>query len=89
LYGPEGGDVAGDPEVLRQVLAGGIPALTNAAGGPSGADVPMDSFDLMGFKSDGWPERREGEWRHSDMKNIAFLFNHELFDELISKGGLR
>jgi hypothetical protein len=78
--------------IFRRLLADGIPALSNSAGrNPLGnvvqEDINMDGF-RRGIHDDGdWP-RDTDDWRHSDIKNIAYPFNFGVFDQLVTDGGL-
>ena len=54
---------------------------------------PLRNFDLMAFRRTAnnvveWP-RDEGEWRHSDLKNVAYPFVSKLFDDFVDQGGLK
>jgi hypothetical protein len=53
---------------------------------PAGRNFDMNSE----FKdlANGWP-RPEPEWRHSDMKNVAYPYVHILYDKLVEHGGLK
>jgi hypothetical protein len=96
----EGSAVANDPAVRAQLLAAAIPALSRAQGanrseqfdGPSGDR----NFNLSSpiFQTD-WPQKRqntrdiETRWLHSDLKDIAYPFNHRLHDTITDFGGLQ
>jgi len=71
-------------------LAEAFPALTGAAGGPEGTQ--LDNLNLGAFKAvdmqatltNGWPQERidreiEG-WRHSDIREVSYLYTYPLFD---------
>ncbi len=88
LYDPYlGSGEAATPIVREHVLAFGIPALSNAAGGPDGAYLSgLDMSGTKGLYIKGlWP-RDTDRWLHSDIKNIAYPFNHAVFDSIA--GGL-
>jgi len=45
--------------------------------------------DYKGLNADGlWP-RSGDDWEHSDIVNIAFPFNHAVFNQIVIDGGLR
>lgn len=78
-------------------LAQGIPALTPAAGRMKFGDTRLrnDSFDcnatLQITRPNGWPERSDyqGQWCHSDLKDIAYFFNFKFYEKAIEKGNLK
>lgn len=81
-------------------LAQGIPALTPAAGRcdlhnvlDEGMHVDLnDSQSQNGIaRPNGWPERSDfnGQWCHSDMKDVAYFFNFKFYDKTIEKGNLK
>lgn len=80
-------------QVRNDIIARGVPALSYAAG--------ENAINLIGFynynmdeavhKPNGWG--RSGgtygsRWLHSDLKNMAYLYTYELFNELVSQGSL-
>ncbi|MGN0876723.1 MAG: alpha/beta hydrolase [Kiritimatiellia bacterium] len=82
-------------------LTHGIPALTPATGVSRfpieimtvGTNYDMNSNDEhVGVpKTNGWPERSSypGRWLHSDLKNVAYFFNFNLYRRILSMGGLQ
>jgi len=86
LYDSSGGSAeAAKSAVREQVLADGIPAWSNAAGGPDGSG--LGGYDMSAHET-GWPTIRVNDpkltthWLHSDIKNIAYPFNHEVFESI-------
>lgn len=82
-----------DSDIYRRLLADAIPALSNPAGrNPLGNAVQSDENYMnhkRGIFEDGdWP-RKDNEWRHSDIINIAYPFNYSVFDKIVSDGGLQ
>ena len=68
--------------IRARILADGIPATSFAAGAnPLDATV-IGNINYATCKSGGWP-RKDGSWRHSDIKNIAFRFNWKFFKKLV------
>ncbi len=52
-------------------------------------DRNMSGSDYKGLYSDGlWP-RQQNDWEHSDIVNIAYPFNHAVFNQLITDGDLQ
>lgn len=69
--------------IRARILADGIPATSFAAGAnPLNATV-IGNIDYATCKSGEWP-REKGRWLHSDIKNVAFLFNHLFFRKLVN-----
>ncbi|MBQ6007344.1 MAG: hypothetical protein IJL17_02315 [Kiritimatiellae bacterium] len=80
-------------------LALGIPALTPAAGRVKfqGWDA-MTNFDLnskdvnLGIpRPNAWPNRSnyQGQWCHSDLRDVAYFYVFKFYDKAIEKGNLR
>ena len=70
--------------IRARILADGIPATSFAAGAnPLDATV-IGNINYATCKSGGWP-RKDGSWRHSDIKNIAFRFNWKFFKKLVEE----
>ena len=99
----QGSEEANKIEVRGQVLGGGIPALSHATGANSVAvlgDENIKNFNMSasdqgpGFET-GWPASRlndlnlDDRWLHSDFKDIAYPFNHKLYDKIVGLGGLK
>jgi hypothetical protein len=88
----QGSSEAARPEIRAEVLGTGIPALSQ----PTGSN-PLDIFgdrniDLTLLQT-GWPAERSTSgwsfrWLHSDLKDVAYPFNHMLYDQLRIIGGL-
>lgn len=47
------------------------------------------NFNMQTMQN-GWPAERglKADWKHSDIKDIAYLYVYKLFNELVGKGGL-
>lgn len=79
-----------------EMLSKGIPALSGAMGRTMVDSLPnadQRNFDMdTTFKSDdgaGWPRiggDYNGRWLHSDMKDVAYFYTHELFEKLVEEG---
>ena len=73
----------------EKVLADGIPAESNAAGGDNQYGGYNMSANRLGDYDQGkWP-RSGNDWKHSDIKNIAYSFNYNVFMKIVSDGGLQ
>ena len=75
-------------------LALGIPALSPATGRTQFDINVMSCTDMDAtYRTANWPDQgrhielRE-KWLHSDIKDIAFLFEYELFEDIVNIGGL-
>ena len=42
-----------------------------------------------GLNADGLLPRQGDDWEHSDIVNIAYPFNHTVFNQIVSDGGLQ
>ena len=98
-----GSDLARDPGVRAEVLGAGIPALSHATGANymdkfHPLNSPDRNFNISasdqgpGFET-GWPAKRKNgdwgtRWLHSDLKAIAYPYNHKLHEKLVDLGGL-
>lgn len=83
----------------NRILSDAIPALTL----PIGANVVTNlnvifgenrNFDMQNFKNDqnDWPQRppaEAGNWHHSDIRDVAYPYNHRIFDQFVNTGNLR
>ena len=91
-----------DPEyvdsVRDELLALALPSLSLAAGGWQGGDVITNGFikeyrkiDMNDpLKKNGWPESRglDSNWKHSDIKDVGFVFSKEILKIIVEDGGL-
>ena len=92
LYGSGGSAVAADAQVRGKLLAEAIPSTSRAAGRNElegfGLNGGLDgNEDLMPMKT-GWPRSNEN-WLHSDFKNVAYLYVHQFFEDMVAKGVLQ
>ena len=93
IYGTNGSAVVAETEMHCRLLADGIPALSDAAGGSElrdavVEDINMSSADFRrGDYPQNWP-RDKNLWWHSDVKNVAYSFNSKIFDKIVTEGGL-
>ena len=88
------------PLVRGAHLALGIPALTPAAGAEDltalgdNRNFNMDNADGETggiLRPNGWPTRSvyDGQWLHSDIKDVAYYYTYKFFEKVIEKGDLR
>lgn len=75
------------------LLARVIPARTFGIGAnPIGSDVTgfEESTDMQSLKT-GWTTSRgtDTRWRHSDCRDMAYVYTHRLFEEIINLGELK
>ena len=87
------------PSALRkELLAKGIPALSGATGTMS-VNIPYQSTDVRDIdmnsvaRPNGWPrlptEAPYGQrWKHSDLKDVAFFYNYNVYSDIVAKGDL-
>jgi len=97
LIGPSGSAEAAIPNVKASVLGGAIPALSYAVGRNAfGSTAPniVNNSDMV-LLEDGWPQERtnsltyKNRWFHSDSKNVAYPFTHNLWQNIVTLGGLK
>ena len=71
-------------------LAKCVPPLSSPMGGVQVvSDVISENFNLNDLnRPNGWG-RFNTYWQHSDMKDMSYFYVFQLYDELITKGGLR
>ena len=96
-----GSDAAREMQVRAEVLGTGIPALSYATGANQLAAIGvLRNFDLNSLNSNngfqtGWPASRlanpdeSTRWLHSDLKDVAYPYNHKMHDKIVDLGGLR
>ncbi len=95
LFGPtiDAADVTG---IRDELLALALPSLTLVTGGGLGGDIQRDRrFSLFvnmndPSKKNGWPSVRglDTDWKHSDIKDVGFIFSKEIFKYIVENGGL-
>lgn len=73
-------------DILRTRMFGdAIPAESFAAGAnPIGID-PGGNFDMEANRKNGKPRPFNEDWKHSDIKNVAFLHVYSVFEHIIQK----
>ncbi len=84
--------------VRAKTLAEAIPASSQPCGSSRIDLFENRNKDLMDWTNDGWPQERylkmpDGStryrWWHSDAKDVAFRYNHSLFESWVQKGELK
>jgi hypothetical protein len=80
---------AGETKVKYDVLARGMPAMSNAVAANLLASLGTGSnYDMPGeAKKNGWYDGTN-RWRHSDFCYVALPYVYPMFQEMISRGGL-
>ncbi len=71
--------------IRDRILADGIPARSFAAGANAlGNKSVGKNLNYADFKSneDKWPQKDQ-RWLHSDIKNLAFIFNYDFFERIV------
>ncbi len=92
LFADESGSTHASEHRTR-LLAQSFPATTLAAGAGVVEIFEQLNYHMQDmFQSEKggvlrWP-RSERDWRHSDAREIAYLYVYLLFDEFVAKGGL-
>jgi hypothetical protein len=80
-------------QTQNEILALGIPALSGALGNN---EITLSGWEFRNYnmnanRGSGWPDRGEPyetRWLHSDLKNMAYPYTYQLFDELVSQGDM-
>jgi len=92
LFGANGSTWAAENKTL--LLAKAFPARTVPVGANSlGKLAPEENLDMHAqFKTDNaldrWP-RPDGRWLHSDLREVAYVHVYRLYNDFVSKGGLK
>ena len=78
----------GDQFLAKLFRFGGIFRLT-AFGGEFYDDKMINLNNTVKItRPNGWPERSDfnGQWCHSDMKDVSFFFNFKFYQKVVEKG---
>lgn len=83
--------MASQPYTQYKLLAEAIPGTSFAAGANSIDIFGTQNIDQQLLQTSGeWPaERPNSDWRHSDLKNVAFPYVHTFFDRIVETGNLK
>ena len=91
LYGVTSGNtIARDPVKHTELLAEAMPAVSLPVGANESGRLPdARQYDMPVRFTKNWPRgNREGtdtpDWKHSDVRDVAHLYLHALFDRLAS-----
>jgi hypothetical protein len=86
----------------NRIISDAIPCLTLPLGANADTNLDLEfggtrNFDMQTVEN-GWPSDRPartagttaaGEWHHSDCRQVAYTFTHNLFDDIVTFGGLQ
>lgn len=90
LYGTSGGTHAADYAKRAQLLAEFVPALSLPTGSRAVTKFLDRNYDSPAkFATQGWPrgfdsQTKIARWRHSDMREVAYLYQSGLWDTFVS-----
>jgi hypothetical protein len=88
LYGTSGGTHAADYAKRAQLLAEFVPALSLPVGSRKTNAFGEQNFDdAAKFAGPGWPRQLVNgvrEWRHNDMREVAYLYQSKFWDTIVS-----
>jgi hypothetical protein len=90
LYGTSGGTIAADYAKRAQLLAEFVPALSLPVGSRKTNAFGERNFDDPAkFAAPGWPRgadlnTKTALWWHSDMREVAYLYQSKFWDALVS-----
>jgi hypothetical protein len=77
----------------NEMLADEIPATTLPVGGPAGGSmikkiVAENIIDMQKRFVTCWPEERlekgDTSWKHSDLRNVPYLYIHKIFTGMLN-----
>ena len=94
LFGTSGSSYAKTNQ--NRILSDAIPALTLPVGANpiTGVGIVAGNTDMQTLEN-GWPAGRAlnpaeaNKWHHSDFHEVAYTFTHQLFDNIVTLGGLK
>jgi hypothetical protein len=91
----EGGRGTG-PQAPERPISKFEAVLVTFAAGHQEVNILRDrNFDINStLKTNGWPDERSSgkygpNWLHNDMREVSYLYVHNLFDEYVQTGGLK
>jgi hypothetical protein len=78
----------------KSLLAKAIPARSFAVGRNEVGDLVFHKDINMNTEhqnENGWPSSRDDDlrWRHSDIKNVSYLYNYEAYNYIVTEGNLQ
>jgi len=85
------------PSLLQgEILARGIPALSGPAGSRQLKSISLERNINMNTleRPNNWPrpvsDKPYGErWKHGDWKDVAYFYNFKVYEDIVTKGGLK
>ena len=90
LHDPVQGPIAARSyDRVSRALAESLPALSFATGSNPVDVLPRRNIDMNTVRN-GWPDSRgdNEDWLHSDIRRVAFLYTHKVFDQFVKFGDL-
>ena len=73
-------------DILRaRMLGAAIPAESFAAGANPLALESIGNYDMAAHRQNGSPRWFTDKWKHSDIKNAAFYYVHQIFERIIEE----
>ncbi len=76
---------------INEIIAKGIPALSSAVGRNEIEGLAF-SYDVNVHKPNGWgrdDNTYHNQWLHSDLRDMAYLYTYDLFDEISIEGAIQ
>ena len=88
LFTSQGNVYSADPLKRNQLLAEAIPALSFPLGSRPATAFQDRNYNLPSLVDQAnWPRGRPAnntpEWRHSDMREVAYLYQYRVFDQFV------
>ena len=78
-------------QTVNDIIAQGVPALSYAAGVNAINLLNFFNYNAENNKPNGWGRNDPTygtRWKHSDLKNMAYLYTYDLFKQVVNEGDL-
>ncbi|MBW7907964.1 MAG: hypothetical protein H3C50_03460 [Kiritimatiellae bacterium] len=78
-------------QTVNDIIAQGVPALSYAAGLNAVNLLNFFNYNAENNKPNGWGRNDPTygtRWKHSDLKNMAYLYTYDFFKQVVSQGDL-
>jgi hypothetical protein len=82
-------------QLRGEILARGIPALSGPTGSREIIPDDVENTNMNTFeRPNDWPrsvndEPYQQRWRHGDWKDVAYFYNFKVYEDVVTKGGLK
>ena len=80
-------------QAANDIIARGVPALSYAAGVQNILLPDLNrNYNANDHKPNGWGRSAapyNDRWLHSDLRDMAYFYTHDLFEQIVTKGELQ